>query len=53
MRAMRSLDQPPVGFELTLAGSAKKSKTAALPLQMGPGAYQPAFLIIEMRQLDL
>ena len=47
------LDHAPVGFQLRLAGTAEKAETAALALKMGPGAHQPAFLIIEMGVLDL
>jgi hypothetical protein len=38
---------------LRFAGAAHESKTAALALQMGPGAHQAAALIVEMRKLDL
>ena len=47
------LDQAAIGLDLRLSGSAQEPEAAALPLQMGPGAHQPGFLVFEMRELNL
>ena len=46
-------DQPPVDFELALAGPAEKAEAAALALEMRPRPHQPRALVGQRRQLDL
>ena len=47
------LDHAPIGFDLGFTGPAEKTETATLALEMGPGTHEPAFLISQMRKLDL
>ncbi len=46
-------DQPAVGLDLRLAGTAEKAEPTALPLQMGPGPHQPRALVVQVREFDL
>ena len=44
--------EPPVGFELRLAGPAQ-ADTALLPLEVGPAADEPRSEVLVLRELDL
>ena len=46
-------DHAPVGLYLRFTWAAEETEPAPLPLQMGPGSYQPTALIVEMRQFNL
>ena len=46
-------DHATVAFELAFAGTGQEAETAALALQVRPGANEPAFLVAELRQLYL
>src|SRR6185437_556886 len=45
-------DQPPVGLELRLAGSAQ-ADAAGLPFEVRPAADQPRRQMLQLRELDL
>jgi hypothetical protein len=46
-------DLAPVEFDLGFTGTAGAAGSAALALQVGPGAHQPRALVFEPRQFDL
>jgi len=47
------VDHAAVGLELGFAWPAEETKTTALALEVGPRTNQPAFLVSQMRMLDL
>ena len=47
------VNEPAVGLDLGLAGTAQETETATLPLEMGPGAHETRSLPGEMRKFDL
>ena len=46
-------DHPAIGLNLRFTGTAKKTETTPLPLQVGPAADQSARLIVKMCQFNL
>ena len=46
-------DHSAVGFDLRLARTAEKTEATALAFEVSPATYEPALLIVQMRQLYL